>query len=74
MPGIDFETVDYGYKWENSFNTYWAGASDGIRAGLVIGMIVSGVIVLTIIIIITSVISSYLGLRLSMGRGISFYP
>lgn len=49
VPGINFETVDYGYKWENSFNTYWAGASDGIRAGLVIGMIVGGVIVLTII-------------------------
>ncbi len=50
VPDIDFESIDYGYGWENSFKTYWAWANDGIRAGLVIGMIVGGPIVLALLI------------------------
>lgn len=48
-PGINFEAIDYGYAWENSFNTFWAGASNGIRAGLVIGIIAGGSLVLLLL-------------------------
>ena len=50
VPDLDFESIDYGFRWENSFKTYWAWASDGIRAGLVIGMIVGGIIAMVLLV------------------------
>ncbi|KAK0639122.1 hypothetical protein B0T16DRAFT_422464 [Cercophora newfieldiana] len=46
LAGINFEKIDYGFKWETTFPVAWLGWSDGVRAGVVIGMIVGGAVVL----------------------------
>lgn len=52
---INFENVDYGFKWENSFPMDWQQWNAGIRAGVVIAFVVALVTLIAMLVCICGV-------------------